>query len=78
MIPAKNDWETDHLVDAFCSITRKDLEKNQEIVVEDTRNKAKKLFNPPNDFTMSIIYSMVADRNFDPNAYKIFPVRRRF
>ena len=77
MIPMKNDWETDFLMEDFCSITRKDLEEDTEVRVEDPRQKAKKQFNHPPDSVMSIIYCLVADQNWNPDAYRISPVKRR-
>ena len=76
MIPMKNDWETDFLMDDFCSITRKDLEEDTEVRVEDPRQRAKKEFNHPPDSVMSIIYCLVADQNWNPDAFKISPVRK--
>jgi len=77
MIPMKNDWETDFLMEDFCSITRKDLEEDTEVRVEDPRQRAKKEFNHPPDSVMSIIYCLVADQNWNPDAYRISPVRKR-
>jgi hypothetical protein len=60
IIPMKNDWECDFLLDDFCDITRKDLDKdNTEIVKEDPRQKAKKEWNHPKDSVMSIIYCII-------------------
>jgi len=77
MIPSKIDYETDWLLDELCSITRKDLELNQDSEKEDPRQKARKEFNHPPDSVMSIIYCLVADENYDENAFKIHPVGRR-
>jgi len=77
MIPMKNDWETDFLMDDFCSITRKDLEEDTEVRVEDPRQRAKKEFNHPPDSVMSIIYCLVADQNWNPDAFRISPVKKR-
>lgn len=71
LIPSGNDWETDFLIDDFCSITRKDLEENPDEVVEDPRQRARKEFNHPPDSVMSIIYSLVADENYDEGSYRI-------
>jgi len=76
IIPSKIDYETDWLLDEFCSITRKDLEKNQDSEKEDPRQKARKEFNHPPDAVMSIIYCLIGDENYDENAYKISPIRR--
>ena len=77
MIPHRNDWETDFLMDDMTSITRKDLEEVQEVKVEDPRQKAVKMFNHPPDSVMSIIYTMVAAQNYNPNAYVITPIRKK-
>jgi hypothetical protein len=76
MIPHRNDWETDFLMDDMTSITRKDLEEVQEVKVEDPRQKAMKMFNHPPDSVMSIIYCLVAAQNYNPSAYVITPVRK--
>ncbi len=76
MIPAKNDWETDFLVNDFTAITRKDLEEIQEVRVEDPRQKPKKEFNHPPDSVMSIIYCLVASNNYDESRYSIRTSRK--
>ena len=35
IIPMKNDWECDFLLDDFCDITRKDLDKNNEEIAKE-------------------------------------------
>jgi len=77
IIPMKNDYETDWLLDDFCAITRKDLEQSPDIEKDDPRQKARKEFNHPRDSVMSIIYCLVADENYDEGAYRIIPVGRR-
>jgi len=77
IIPMKNDYETDWLLDDFCAITRKDLEESPDIEKDDPRQKARKEFNHPRDSVMSIIYCLVADENYDEDAYRIIPVGRR-
>ncbi len=74
IIPSKIDYQTDWLLDELCSITRKDLEKNQDSEKEDPRQKARKEFNHPPDAVMSIIYCLIADENYDEDAYKILPI----
>jgi len=76
MIPAKNDWETDFLVNDFTAITRKDLEEIQEVRVDDPRQKPRKEFNHPPDSVMSIIYCLVASNNYDESRYSIRGSRR--
>ena len=77
IIPYKNDWEVDFLVDDWCSLTRKDLEKELDVVTEDPRQKARKEYNHPKDSLMSAIYCMVADDNFDDEAFRIMGVKKR-
>ena len=77
MIPHFFDYQTDFLMDDMTSITRKDLEEVQEVIVEDPRQKAMKTFNHPPDSVMSIIYCIVAGQNYNPDAYVITPIRRR-
>ena len=76
IIPMKNDWECDFLVDDFCFTTRKDLDKdNEEVAKEDPRQKAKKEFNHPKDSVMSIIYCMIGKSKFDPEGFQISRIR---
>jgi len=76
IIPMKNDWECDFLVDDFCDITRKDLDKdNEEVAKEDPRQKAKKEFNHPKDSVMSIIYCMIGKTKYDPQGFQISRIR---
>jgi len=77
IIPAYHDYETDFLMQDFCSITRKDLEDDIEDYVEDPRQKAVKEYNHPPDSVMSIIYCLVADQNYQEDAYKIVAIRHR-
>lgn len=77
MIPYQKDYETDWLVKEFCSITRKDLEKDPEIAVEDPRQKAVKTFNHPSDAVMSIIYCFTADEQYRENSMRILGIGRR-
>ena len=78
IIPFKNDYEIDWIVDDLCSLTRRDLEKEQDTVKEDPRQIARKEFNHPRDSMMACIYCLVADENFDEDRYRILPVRKRF
>ena len=69
-------YKATFLMDDFCSITRKDLEDVQEVRVEDPRQKPRKEYNHPPDSVMSIVYCMVADKNYDSTAYRIHKVSR--
>jgi len=76
IIPMKKDWECDFLVDDFCDITRKDLDKdNEEVAKEDPRQKAKKEFNHARDSVMSIIYCMIGKTKYDPQGFQISKIR---
>jgi len=76
IIPMKNDWECDFLLDDFCAITRKDLDKdNEEVVKEDPRQKAKKEWNHPVDSVMSIIYCLIGKTKYDPEGFMISRIR---
>lgn len=66
LIPYSEPWRVDWLIKDFTSITRRDLEKNQLALVEDTRQHPKKEFNNPLDSVMSIIYCLIADQFFNP------------
>ncbi len=77
MIPFKNDYETDFLMNDMTSITRKDLEEIQEVRVDDPRQRARKEFNHPPDSVMSIIYCLVANQNYDEGKYSILGTRRK-
>jgi len=71
MIPYENDYDVDFLIKDLCATTRKDLEQDSDLVVEDPRQQAKKEFNHPADSMMSLIYCFTADENFDEGAYSI-------
>jgi hypothetical protein len=77
IIPMKNDWETDFLMNDMCSITRKDLDEDLVSVEDDPRQRAKKEFNHPKDSVMSIIYCLVADNNYDEGRYEILGTRKK-
>jgi len=78
IIPMKNDWECGFLVDDFCATTRKDLAEDQENIVEDGRQKAKKEFNHPKDSMMSIIYCMIGKSKYSSGRFTMTVVNRRF
>jgi len=61
MIPflAEREYDTDWLIDDFTNITRKDLDKTQDVTLADPRQNARKEFNHPKDSVMSIIYAKV-------------------
>lgn len=77
IIPYKNEYETDWLLNEFCSITRKDLSVDPDLAKEDPRQRARKEFNHPPDAVMSLIYCLVASQNYDTARFKIGGVGRK-
>jgi len=59
IIPSKNDYEIDFLLEDFQNITRKDLQ-DLERVISDPRQRPMKEYNHPPDSVMSLIYGIVA------------------
>lgn len=76
IIPYKNDWETDFILKDAVSITRKDLSDDPDIAKEDPRQRVRKEFNHPPDSIMSIIYCLVADKNYDVDQFKLLGTGR--
>lgn len=66
MIPFADEFAVEWLIKDFTNITRKDLEKTNEVAIEDPRQVPKKEYNHPPDSVMSIIYALLADNNFRP------------
>ena len=60
VIPYKNPYETDFLIEDCTATTRKDLAEVEDIETTDPRLFAKKDYNHPRDTMMSIIYSIQA------------------
>jgi len=60
MIPFKNEYEVDWLINDFTDITRKDLAEIDDVTVTDPRQHARKQFNHPKDSVMAIIYAKKA------------------
>jgi len=77
IIPMKNDWECDFLLDDFTDITRKDLAKDAEITKEDPRQKAKREYNHPKDVCMALIYVLIAKTKYDPKGFEISKIHKR-
>ncbi|EIJ66675.1 hypothetical protein BD31_I1093 [Candidatus Nitrosopumilus salaria BD31] len=59
IIPSKNDYEIDFLLEELSNITRKDLQ-NFERIISDPRQVPRKEYNHPPDSAMSLIYGIVA------------------
>lgn len=72
-MPRKVDW----LSGEFTGIERKDLDDN-DTRKPDRRQSTRLEFNHPPDAVMAIAYALVASEKFDPDAYRIIPVNRRF
>jgi len=77
LIPYKKDYEVNYLMQDMTDITRKDLDEQQDVRIEDSRDKAVKKFNHPPDTVMAIIYCIVASNQYDADAYKILPIKKR-
>lgn len=78
IIPMLNEYETDMLIHDFCSITRKDIDQeNEGIRVDDPRKVAKREFNHPPDTAMAIMYAMEADKRYSEDAFTIMSVRKK-
>lgn len=78
MIPFKEEHKVDWLIKDFTSITRKDLEKTEHILV-DPRQQARKEFNHPKDSVMAIIYAINAlevDLDLEWRGGSLPPARR--
>jgi len=65
IIPYKDSFETEWLINDFTSITRKDLAKIEDIDIIDPRQRPRKEFNHPRDSVMSIIYAVQAIKQKD-------------
>lgn len=76
IIPYGLEYQTSWLMADLVSITRKDLEKDPDVMKEDPRQRAKKEYNHPPDSVMSIIYCLVAKNNYDEARYRILGSRR--
>ena len=77
IIPHKIDYQTDFLMNDLTATTRKDIEEELDSTAEDPRQRAKKEFNHPKDSMMSLIYSLIADQNYDSGRYVIHGTRKR-
>ena len=60
IIPYKDDYDTEWLINDFTAITRKDLAKIEDIDITDPRQRPRKEFNHPRDSVMAIIYALQA------------------
>ncbi|MEX0855828.1 MAG: hypothetical protein WD018_08720, partial [Nitrosopumilaceae archaeon] len=59
IIPSKNSYETDFLVDDLTSLTRKDLNQIEDYTIQDGRQRPRKEYNHPADSVMALIYAIV-------------------
>mgnify|MGYP001192116924 FL=1 len=69
IIPFKDDFETEWLINDFTSITRKDLAKIEDIDITDPRQRPRKEFNHPRDSVMAIIYAYQAIKQKDASSW---------
>lgn len=60
MIPSKQMYELDYLINDFTAVTRKDLDEIVDYVREDGRQRPSKVYNHPPDSVMAIIYGLTA------------------
>lgn len=58
MIPSKNDYEVNFLLDDMCNITRKDISNTKAAL--DPRQHPRKEYNHPPDSVMALVYAIVA------------------
>ena len=65
IIPFKNQYETDWIINDFIAITRKDLAEIDDVPVVDTRSNARMEFNHPRDSMMAVIYAIQASDRFN-------------
>ena len=59
IIPSKNSYEVDFLIDDLTSLTRKDLNQIEDYTVPDGRQRPRKEYNHPADSVMALIYAIV-------------------
>ena len=77
IIPGRNDYEIDFILKEWPKLTRTDLAENPEDSDENRKQNVRKEFSHPPDSLMSQIYTFVADNNYQDDAFKIIPVRRK-
>ena len=65
IIPFKNEYETEWLINDFIATTRKDLAEIDDVPIVDTRRTARMEFNHPRDSMMAIIYAVQASDRFN-------------
>jgi hypothetical protein len=59
IIPSKNSYEVDFLIDDLTSLTRKDLNQVEDYTIPDGRQQPRKEYNHPSDSVMALIYAIV-------------------
>lgn len=59
VIPFKNQYEVDFLIDDLTSLTRKDLNAVEDYTIQDGRQRPRKEYNHPADSVMALIYAIV-------------------
>lgn len=60
IIPSKNSYETEFLIDDLTSLTRKDLNQIEDYTITDGRQRPRKEYNHPPDSVMALIYAIIA------------------
>lgn len=64
IIPFKNEYETEWMINDFIAITRKDLAEIDDVPIVDKRAIARMEFNHPRDSMMAVIYAIQAADRF--------------
>ena len=69
IIPYKEEFDVEWLINDFTAITRKDLARIEDVDITDPRQRPRKEFNHPRDSVMAIIYAVQAVKNKDRQAW---------
>ena len=64
IIPFKNEYEVEWLINDFIAITRKDLAEVDDVPILDKRSNPRMEFNHPRDSMMAVIYAIQASDRF--------------
>jgi hypothetical protein len=64
IIPFKNEYEVEWLINDFIAITRKDLAEVDDVPILDKRSSPRMEFNHPRDSMMAVIYAIQASDRF--------------
>jgi hypothetical protein len=70
IIPYKNQYETEWLINDFIALTRKDLLEIDDVPTVDGRRMARMEFNHPRDSLMAMIYAVQASDRFQGSKWE--------